>query len=48
MGQIKVYGLKDNDRLIGDGCFSGYKIQIVKVDYEFAKGGNKMLVIKVQ
>ncbi|MFL0198597.1 hypothetical protein ACJDU8_24015 [Clostridium sp. WILCCON 0269] len=36
------------DRLIGDRCFSKYKFKIVKVDYEFVRGGNEMLVIKVQ
>jgi hypothetical protein len=31
--------------LLGDESFSDYKIDIVKVNYEFVKGGNEMLVI---
>ena len=30
-----------------DRDFSNYKIEIVKVNYEFVKGGNEMLVIDV-
>lgn len=33
------------DKLMEDGSFSTYKIQTVKVDYEFVKGGNEMLLI---
>ncbi|EDK35655.1 hypothetical protein [Clostridium kluyveri] len=36
------------DKLIEDGCFSKYEIKTVKVNYEFVKGGNEMLVIRVQ
>ncbi|WP_368489567.1 hypothetical protein [Clostridium sp. BJN0013] len=36
------------NRLIEDKCFSKYEIETVKVNYEFVKGGNEMLVIKVQ
>lgn len=35
-------------KLAEDGDFSKYKFEIVKVDYEFVKGGNEMLVIKVE
>lgn len=33
------------DKLMEDENFSNYKIHIVKVDYEFVKGGNEMLVL---
>ena len=35
------------DRLLGDKSFSNHEFEIVKIDYEFVKGGNEMLVIKV-
>lgn len=36
------------DELIKDKDFYNYKIEIKKVDYEFVKGGNEMLIIKVE
>jgi hypothetical protein len=36
------------EELIKDEEFYNNKIKVVKVDYEFVKGGNEMLVIKVQ
>jgi len=36
------------DKLMKDKEFANNKIKIMKVDYEFVKGGNEMLVIKSQ
>lgn len=36
------------NKLVEDIDYSNYKIEIVKVNYEFAKGGNEMLVVNVQ
>ncbi|GIM29101.1 hypothetical protein CPJCM30710_17670 [Clostridium polyendosporum] len=36
------------NKLMSDDNFTMYKMQIVKVNYEFIKGGNEMLIIKVK
>jgi len=36
------------DKLMKDKEFANNKIKIMKVDYEFVKGGNEMLIIKSQ
>ncbi|AGK96919.1 hypothetical protein [Clostridium pasteurianum] len=36
------------EKFMGDKAFNNYEINIVKVNYEFIKGGNEMLVVKIK
>lgn len=48
-----IYNLKDKrspfiEKFMKDKAFNKFEINIVKVNYEFIKGGNEMLVIKIK